>query len=116
MKIRGVMIGSDQAKVLGEFYTKIFGEPAWNQDDWYGWDGLMIGSHSEVKGSNDMPGRMMIMVETDDVKGEFDRIKELGAKVVAEPYVPNKDDSDMWLATFADPDGNYFQLASPWKE
>lgn len=23
---------------------------------------------------------------------------------------------EMWLATYADPDGNYFQLATPWSE
>jgi len=36
---------------------------------------------------------------------------------------PPKPDSDyygqaeeMWPATFADPDGNYFQLATPWDQ
>ena len=42
---------------------------------------------------------------------EFARIKKLGAKVIKEPYEMEK----MWIATFADPDGNYFQLMSPWK-
>ena len=34
----------------------------------------------------------------------------------AEPYQPGGDagaPSEFWLATFEDPDGNYFQLASP---
>ncbi|MDB5163443.1 MAG: hypothetical protein JWS12_60 [Candidatus Saccharibacteria bacterium] len=120
MKLKGVMLGTENSKQLGEFYTKILGKPGWQQNDWYGWDvdggSLMIGSHSEVKGSNDMPGRIMITFETKDVQKEFDRIQSLGAKVVAKPYQPNKDNSDMWLATFADPDGNYFQLTPPWKE
>ncbi len=46
--------------------------------------------------------------------GEFARIKDLGAEVVAEPYHPSEEPS-MWLATLADPDGNYFQLATPMK-
>jgi predicted enzyme related to lactoylglutathione lyase len=119
MKLSGVMIGSEQPKVLGEFYTKVLGEPGFQQDDWYGFhvDGgnLMVGSHSEVKGSNKNPERIMFNFETDEVVKEFERIKGLGGTVVAEPYHPSKDDDTIWLATLADPDGNYFQLATPWK-
>ncbi len=43
---------------------------------------------------------------------KFERIKGLGARVEREPYQPDGV-SDMWLATFEDPDGNFFQLASP---
>jgi predicted enzyme related to lactoylglutathione lyase len=34
---------------------------------------------------------------------------------VQEPYRPDgmDDATQMWIATFADPDGNYFQLMSP---
>jgi predicted enzyme related to lactoylglutathione lyase len=60
-----------------------------------------------------MPGRIMINFETPDVRAEFDRLKPLGATVAQEPYQPGAADSQMWLATMADPDGNYFQLASP---
>lgn len=121
MKLRGVMLGSENPKVLGEFYTKIFGKPGWQRDDWYGFTigegNLMIGPHSEVKGKNESPGRIMTHFDSDDVKADFAKIKAMGAEVVAEPYQPSEDDkSDMWLATFADPDGNYFQLATPWKE
>lgn len=120
MKLSGVMLGSENPKVLGDFYTKIFGEAGWQQDDWYGFGvgsgNLMVGPHSDVKGKNESPGRVMVTIETDDVQNEFTRIKDIGAEVIAEPYQPSKEDkSDMWLATFADPDGNYFQLASPWE-
>ena len=74
---------------------------------------LMIGPHSEVKGPNEMPGRIMINFETQDVKREFDRLKALGATVQQEPYQPGPAGGEMWLATLADPDGNYFQLTSP---
>ena len=58
----------------------------------------------------------MIILTTDDLKNECKRISELGATVIAEPYQPDaKNSPDTWLATFADTDGNYFQLATPWK-
>ena len=118
MKLSGVMLGSDQPQVLGDFYTKLLGKPGWQDGDWYGFavgGGLMIGPHSEVKGSNDTPARIIISFEVKDVKEEAQRIKGLGATVVAEPYAPNDEKPDVWLATFADPDGNYFQLATPWE-
>lgn len=120
MKLSGIMIGTEDSKVLSDFYTKIFGEPGWHQDDWYGFDmggaNLLIGPHSEVKGRSQTPGRLMITLESNDLQKDFARIKELGTEVIAEPYQPNKEGKrDTWLATFADPDGNYFQLATPWK-
>lgn len=120
MKLSGIMIGSEDPKALGEFYTKILGKPGWQQDEWYGFGtgegSLMVGPHSEVKGTNQTPGRLIVNFETNDLQSEFTRIKDVGAKVIAKPYQPSKEDSpDGWLATFADPDGNYFQLATPWK-
>jgi predicted enzyme related to lactoylglutathione lyase len=120
MKLSGVMIGTDDAKKLGEFYTKLFGKPGWQQDDWYGFDigggSLMIGPHSEVKGQSKEPQRLIISFVCDDVKGEVEKFKGAGAKVVAEPYLPDEKNSpDMWLATLADPDGNYLQLSPPWE-
>ncbi len=120
MKLNGVMIGSDNPKQLGEFYDKVIAPAGWQQDDWYGYnvDGgsLMIGPHSEVKGSSTTPGRIILSFTVDDVQGEALRIKTLGAVVVAEPYQPSLDQPNTWLATFADPDGNYFQLSTPWPD
>lgn len=120
MKFTGVMLGTDNPKKLGDFYTKVLGKPDWQQDGWYGFwkgdSGMIIGEHSEVKGKSKNPQRMIIAFETKDVKAEFKRIKGIGAEVVAEPYQPGMDKKgDTWLATFADPDGNYFQIATPWK-
>ena len=43
---------------------------------------------------------------------EFERIKAIdGAKVVKEPY----EMQGSWIATLSDPDGNYFQLMTPWE-
>ena len=119
MKLSGVMLGTEDPKALGEFYTKIVGKPGWQQDDWYGFDigggTLMIGPHSEVHGTNQAPARIMITFIAEDVKKEFDRIKDLGCKVIAEPYKPSEDDEKIWLATVSDPDGNYLQISTPWE-
>ena len=109
------MVGSMQPKVLAEFYEKVLGKPAdMAEGNWYGWQVgsafFSIGQHSQMKGQTKDPGRVMFNFETKKVKEEFERIKGLGAKVIAEPYQMES----AWIATFADPDGNYFQLMSPW--
>ena len=75
------------------------------------WDGafMSILDHSEMGGNAKDPGRVMINFETEQVKEEFERIKSAGATVIKEPY----DMGGGWIATLADPDGNYFQLISP---
>lgn len=121
MNLSGVMIGSEQPKVLGEFYTQLLGTPGYQQDDWYGFgdkaSSLMVGGHSEVSGKSKEPQRMMISFTVNDVKAEFSRVKEIdGASIVAEPYQPDsKENPDVWLATLSDPDGNFIQLSTPWE-
>jgi predicted enzyme related to lactoylglutathione lyase len=116
LNFNNVMIGSEEPKALGDFYREVLGEPGWDEGGFIGWQvgagTLMIGPHSEVKGRNETPGRIILNFETPDVQGEFERIKGLGVTVVREPYQPDGA-PDMWLATFEDADGNYFQLASP---
>lgn len=111
------MVGSMQPKVMAEFYEKVFGKPAdMTEGNWSGWQVgnsfLSVGEHSEAVGKSENPARIIINFETTEVKEEFERIKELGAEVVKEPY----EMGGMWIATFADPDGNYFQLMSPWED
>ena len=112
------MIGSPDPKALAEFYSKVLGRPAdLNEgDQWYTWKtgenmSLSIGPHSEVTGGAKEPQRIIFNFETTQVKEEFDRIKAAGAAVVKEPY----EMQGAWIATFADPDGNYLQLMTPWE-
>ena len=42
-------------------------------------------------------------------------MKAAGAIVIREPY-SFEGFPDMWIATLADPDDNYFQLASPFDD
>ena len=42
------------------------------------------------------------------------RLRASGATVVREPYQPGEPGAqESWIARFADPDNNYFQLMSP---
>ena len=117
MKLSGVLIGSDDPKRLTEYYTKIFGKPAVEDSGYAGWkigDGwINVGPHSEVKGRNTQPGRILLNIESSDVKGDFAKLTAAGAKVVREPYRMEEWPPDLWVATLADPDDNYFQLVSP---
>lgn len=117
MNLNSILIGSEDPKRLVEYYTKLFGAPAWDDGGYTGWQlgtgGVMVGPHDKVHGQNPEPGRVIWNVETPDVKKEFDRMVAAGATVIQEPYSPGGDDSTMLMCTFADPDDNYFQLASP---
>jgi predicted enzyme related to lactoylglutathione lyase len=116
MNLNSILIGSENPQALKDYYTKIFGKPAWEGDDFNSWQlgggWVTVGPHDQVKGKNSDPGRVIWNIETSDVKGEFERLKAAGATVVREPYQPGEA-AEMWIATFADPDNNYFQLNSP---
>lgn len=120
LNLNNILIFSENPKDLAEFYKKILQkDPEWAEGDFQGFrvgSGMMaIGGHENIHGKNLSPERLIFNFETNDVGGEFERIKNLGAKVIAKPYHP-MEDSKMLIATFADPDGNYFQLVSPMKE
>ena len=118
LNLNSVMIGTHQPKVLAEFYEKVFEKKADMEDGgWHGWSVgntfFSIGAHSEVNGKAKEPQRIIFNFETDTVKEEFARIKEIaGVHIIKEPY----EMSGAFIATLADPDGNYFQLMTPWDD
>ncbi len=116
LNLNSVMIGTKQFKALVNFYEKVLGKPADMVDSENGFCGWQVGSafisvldHSEMGGKAKDPGRVMFNFETAQVKEEFERIKATGGTVVHEPY----EVGNGWIATLADPDGNYFQLMTP---
>jgi predicted enzyme related to lactoylglutathione lyase len=120
LNFNSIMIGSSDPKALAEFYAKVLGKEAdWNDGSWYGFQigstHLTIGEHSEVKGKSKEPQRIILNLETKEVEKEFERIKKEGAEIIKDPYNLGEAEG-MQIATFADPDGNYFQLMSPWEE
>lgn len=116
LNLNSIMIGTSQPAVLGAFYEKVFGRLAdMVEEGWYMWQAgscsLSIGEHSEVKGQAKEPARMILNLETKAVKEEFERLQAAQATVVKEPY----EMGGGWIATLADPDGNYIQLVTPWE-
>jgi predicted enzyme related to lactoylglutathione lyase len=119
MNFNNLLIGTEDPERLAAFYRKVLGEPIFSDGGYTTWQlgsgYVSVGAHSEVKGSNTSPGRLIWNIETDDVKGETEKFRAAGAKVIAEPY-SFEGYPDSWIATFADPDGNYFQLATPMEQ
>ena len=117
LNLNSLLLFSERPKKLVDFYRQVLArEPKWQEGEFSGFEvgacALIIGPHSKVHGQSKNPERIMFNFETSDVKGEFERMKGLGVKVIAEPYSMD-DDQDFLIATLADPEGNYFQLVSP---
>ena len=116
LNLNSVMIGTKQATAMAAFYEKVLGKPAEMVDQENGFWGWQVGSaflsvldHSEMGGQTKDPGRIMFNFETSQVQEEFERLRASGATVIREPYQMGGG----WIATLADPDGNYFQLVTP---
>ena len=116
MNFNSILIGSENPASLAEYYTKLFGKPTFEDGGYTVWlvgsGAVTVGPHDEVHGTNPQPGRLIWNIESDDVRGDFERFKSAGANVVREPY-GFEEMPDSLIATFADPDGNYFQLQTP---
>ena len=116
MNMNGILIGSDDAPKLADYYKRLLGEPMMSESGYTSWaignGSVTVGPHTEVHGSNDQPGRLIWNIESKDVKGDFERLKAAGATVITAPY-EFEGQAGSSIATFADPDDNYFQLLSP---
>lgn len=120
LNLNCLMLGSEDPKALADFYGKVLEKKPEMEDGTFigylaGSCFLSIGPHDKVKGKSTNPERIIFFFETTEVEAEFSRIKDIpGASVVKEPYNPGGGGDTISLATLADPDGNYFQLATPW--
>lgn len=115
MNFNSILIGSENPDRLVEYYSRLFGEPGFQDGGYSGWQigsgYLTVGPHDQVRGPNNTPGRIIWNIESPDVQADFGRMKSAGAIVIREPY--QFEGIEGWIATLADPDDNYFQLASP---
>jgi predicted enzyme related to lactoylglutathione lyase len=115
LNLNSMMVGSTQPGVMAAFYERVFARPAdiVEPGTEYGWKVgntfFVVAGHSVVKGMAQEPERVMWNFETEQVQVEFERIRAAGATVIQEPY----EMVGMCIATLADPDGNYFQLMTP---
>lgn len=116
MNLNSILIGSEDPQRLVDYYSRLLGEPGMAEGGYTGWQigtgWLTVGPHDQVTGKNVHPGRLIWNIESADVKGDFERFTAAGATVVREPYNMGAP-LDGWIATFSDPDDNYFQLLSP---
>jgi predicted enzyme related to lactoylglutathione lyase len=116
MNFNSILIGSEDPARLAGYYEKLFGKPTWDDGGYTTWllggGAVSVGPHSEVHGTNSQPGRLIWNIESNDVQGDFERFKAAGATIVREPYGFEEAPGSL-IATFADPDGNYFQLMTP---
>ncbi|MDP3973296.1 MAG: VOC family protein [Candidatus Daviesbacteria bacterium] len=113
-----VLISSENPKVLADFYKDKVGLEFEDEFEYgekgeagfmfkVGSTGLTILPHDQVKGKNPSGARIMLNIEVDDIEKEVKRLKDAGIKCVAEIYHV---EGYGYIATFEDPDGNYFQL------
>ena len=117
MDFNSILIGSENPERLSSTTPAARRAHLLRDGGYTGWQlgsgFVTVGPHSEVKGKNAHPGRIIWNIESTDVQGDFERFKAAGATVIAEPYSFESDPVDTSIATFADPDDNYFQLMSP---
>jgi predicted enzyme related to lactoylglutathione lyase len=117
--IESILLFTENAKKLAGFYRDVVGlkvdfeaEMGDAGEEIYGFKvgkgtGLSVIDHSKVKGKNAQPDRLIFNLEVDDIKKEVSRLKKAKVKVVQETYHV---EGYGWVCTFADVDGNYFQL------
>ena len=116
--VEAVMIGSENAKALAEFYASKVGIEIAHEYE-MGEDGsafemkvegstaFYINSHSEVKGKAAQPQRIIINFEVDDIDKEVEKLDKAGVKKIQDKY---HIEGYGYVATFEDLDGNYFQV------
>jgi len=121
LSFEGLLIFSEDARKLADFYKNIVGlklldEMVMGEDEeevfMFGTGNhdsptLTIMDHTKVKGVNKNPERMIFNLEVDNIIKETKRLTDGKAKLIQDIYhVENYGQ----IATFADSDGNYFQL------
>jgi predicted enzyme related to lactoylglutathione lyase len=110
--LRGASIWSENVNNLLPFYRDLLGlkvavdTPGFVVLGDLAGTTLALGTHSQVRGRNLDPARHMIGLTTDDVDGDYKRLKDVGVEFVETPT----DYSTVRLATLKDPEGNLVQL------
>ena len=119
MNLNSILIGSENPERLVDFYTKLFGKPTWNEGGYTGWmigsGSVTVGPHDKVKGKNTSPGRIIWNIESPRREGRL-RPLQGGGRDGDRGAVRSGGRAASGraaIATFADPDDNYFQLMSP---
>lgn len=118
-KISTILIWSHDYKRLAMWYQKVFNLKALEQindpqdtgilfefPDGQPW--LWVGEHSEIKGKNKDPLRIMFNINVDSVAQAYTYLKKKNVTCIAKPF--HAPTMEKWFATFSDPDGNTVQI------
>src|SRR5262245_29804601 len=104
--LRGASIRSEDLNNVLPFYRNILGlEVTSETPGFVVLGGVWLGTHSEVHGNAD-PARHMIGLTSNDLTGDWKRLKDAGVEFVEDPT----DYGTVRIATLKDPDGNLVQL------
>jgi uncharacterized glyoxalase superfamily protein PhnB len=115
--ISATLIWSENYKELADWYIENLGleiiEELTHPDDTgfglkVGNSYLWIGKHSEVKGKNKDPYRIMFNISVDSVTKTYEELQKKGVEFIAKPFKAPTFDS--YFATFKDLDNNTIQL------
>ncbi len=68
---------------------------------------VRLGTHSLLHGRNPDPARLMVSFYSDDLSGDWKRLKAAGVEFIEEPTEYGE---GMRIATLQDPEGNLVQL------
>ena len=106
-ELRGVSIWSEDLNNLLPFYRDVLGLAVTTETPRFVvLGGLWLGTHSEVHGRNADPARHMIGLTSNDLAGDWKRLKDAGVEFVEDPT----DYGTVSIATLKDPEGNLVQL------
>lgn len=116
--IDSVGIFSENPKILADFYKDKVGlnltieVELGEGEDLFGFEfgqgsTLYITKHEDVKGKNSKPERIILNLEVDNIEEDAKRLDGLSVKKIQEVYHV---EGYGLIATYEDPDGNYFQL------
>lgn len=117
--IESILLFAQNAEKLAGFYKAKLGlktslEAVIGEDDeevyvfsFNGGTTLSILDHSDVKGRNKTPQRIMFNLEVDDIKKEVKLLDSKGVNKIQDTYHM---ENYGYIATFEDIEGNYFQL------
>ncbi len=117
--IESILLSSQNPKKLAMFYKDTVGLPMTleaemgeENEDFFGFEmkkgtSLYILPHSEVKGKSKQPERFLVNFEVDAIEKEVARLKKAKVRLVKDTYHVEGYGK---IATFEDPDGNFFQF------
>jgi predicted enzyme related to lactoylglutathione lyase len=114
-KFASASVWSEDINNLLPFYRDVLGLKVTMESPGYALVGqdtpdtpaLLLGTHSEVHGRNNDPSRHMVGFESDDLRGDCERLKAAGVEFIEDP---TDFEDGMSIATLKDPEGNLVQL------